>query len=292
MGEQDSPNDAAGTPVASISSLALQRRQVEVMVLVKATPQPSTKYGDTVCVAGALLGPGPVRWIRLYPIPFRYLESAAKFRKYQTVTVELRPTSGDYRPESAKVNLEQIVGGPVTDGWKHRAPIVEQLAGPSMCELLAGVTADPNATSLGAVRPRDVDGLDFEEHGPWSPEQLSKMQSVADQDSLFGSAEGKQVVLQPPRFKVWLRWRCESPRCPAHRMRILDWELTALQARYPRSDTDLKAAVTNNFQAKMFNPQKAPLIYVGNQENPTRRRSFTVLGVYYPDVRDAQAGLF
>ena len=97
MGEQDSPNDAAGTPVASISSLALQRRQVEVMVLVKATPQPSTKYGDTVCVAGALLGQGPVRWIRLYPIPFRYLESAAKFRKYQTVTVELRPTSGDYR---------------------------------------------------------------------------------------------------------------------------------------------------------------------------------------------------
>jgi hypothetical protein len=48
-------------------------------------------------------------------------------------------------------------------------------------------------------------------------------------------------------------------------MRILDWELTALQARYGRSDTDLKAAVTNNFQTKMFNPQKAPLIYVGNQ---------------------------
>lgn len=50
--------------------------------------------------------------------------------------------------------------------------------------------------------------------------------------------------------------------------------------------------MTNNFQIKMFNPQKAPLIYVGNQENPTRRRSFTVLGVYYPDVRDAQPGLF
>jgi hypothetical protein len=220
------------------------------------------------------------------------LESAAKFRKYQTVKVELQPTSGDYRPESAKVNVEQIVGGAVAEDWKHRAPIVEQLAGPSMCELLAGVSVDPNTTSLGAVRPRDVDGLDFEEHGPWSADQLSKMQSVADQDSLFGSTESKQVVLQPPKFKVWLRWRCESPRCPAHRMRILDWELTALQARYRRSDTALKAAVTNNFQIKMFNPQKAPLIYVGNQENPTRRRSFTVLGVYYPDVRDAQPGLF
>jgi len=256
--------------------------------------KPSTKYGDIVCVAGALLHQGPVRWIRLYPIPFRYLESAAKFRKYETVKVELRPTAGDYRPESAKVNLEQIVGGPMAGDWKSRAPIVEQLAGPSMCDLLAGVTANPNATSLGAVRPRDVDDvLDFEEHGPWSPERMRKMQSVADQDSLFGIAETKQVVLQPPRFKVWLRWRCESPRCSAgHRMRILDWELTALQSRYGRSDTELKAAVTDNFQTKMFDPHKAPLIYVGNQENPTRRRSFTVLGVYYPDIRDAQAGLF
>lgn len=206
VGELNSPDQATMPPAASISSLALQRRRVEVMVLVKATPQPSLKYGDTVCVAGALLGQGPIRWIRLYPIPFRYLESAAKFRKYQTVKVELRPTSGDYRPESAKVNLEQIVGGVVAEDWKHRAPIVEQLAGPSMCELLAGVSKDPNAASLGAVPPRDVDGLEFEEHGPWTPDQLSKMQSVADQDSLFGSTESRQVVLQPPRFKVWLRW--------------------------------------------------------------------------------------
>jgi len=42
-------------------------------------------------------------------------------------------------------------------------------------------------------------------------------------------------------------------------MRILDWELTALQARYASSDLDLKAAVTDNFLTKMFNPRKAPL---------------------------------
>jgi hypothetical protein len=40
-------------------------------------------------------------------------------------------------------------------------------------------------------------------------------------------------------------------------MRILDWELTALQGRYGRSETELKTAVTSNFQTKMFNPQKA-----------------------------------
>lgn len=86
-GETRQSDEVPVTPVASIRSLAFQRKQVEMMVLVKATPQPSTKYGDTVCVAGALLHQRPVRWIRLYPIPFRYLESAAKFRKYQTVKV-------------------------------------------------------------------------------------------------------------------------------------------------------------------------------------------------------------
>lgn len=283
-------NGTGATP--TISSLAWQRKQVEVLVLVKATPQPSTKYGDTVCVAGALLDQGPVRWIRLYPIPFRYLESAAKFHKYETVGVQLRPTLNDHRPESAKVNLEQILRGPVIDDWRNRAPIVEQLAGPTMCSLIAGVTADPNATSLGAVRPREVNGLDFEPHGSWSADQLRRMESVASQDSLFESTDSKQLVLKPPKFKVWLRWICESPRCPTHRMRILDWELTALQARYRHSDTELKAAITNNFHAKIFNARKAPMIYVGNQENPTRRRSFTVLGFYYPDARDAQAGLF
>lgn len=59
VGELNSPDDATAPPVASISSLASQRRQVEVMVLVKATPQPSLKYGDTVCVAGRTARPGP-----------------------------------------------------------------------------------------------------------------------------------------------------------------------------------------------------------------------------------------
>jgi hypothetical protein len=45
-----------------------------VLVLVKATPQPSRQYGDTVCVAGADMNADPLRWVRLYPVPFRYME--------------------------------------------------------------------------------------------------------------------------------------------------------------------------------------------------------------------------
>lgn len=42
-----------------------------ILVTVKARPEPSEKYGETVCVAGIRLGTGSLHWVRLYPIPFR-----------------------------------------------------------------------------------------------------------------------------------------------------------------------------------------------------------------------------
>lgn len=40
-----------------------------VLVTVKAYPNPSRKYGETVCYAGVDLSTG--EWIRLFPIPFK-----------------------------------------------------------------------------------------------------------------------------------------------------------------------------------------------------------------------------
>ena len=34
-------------------------REIEVLILVKTTPNPSATYEDTVCVAGLALAPGP-----------------------------------------------------------------------------------------------------------------------------------------------------------------------------------------------------------------------------------------
>ena len=42
-----------------------------VLVTVKAYPNLSRKYGETVCVAGIDLD--SKQWIRLYPIPFTRL---------------------------------------------------------------------------------------------------------------------------------------------------------------------------------------------------------------------------
>jgi hypothetical protein len=139
-----------------IAIKARRRDRVDVLVLVKATPQPSTRYGDTVCVAGVVLDDGPPRWIQLYPVPFRYLAADVQFKKYMKINVALREARGDLRPESAKIDVESIRCGEVVIGWKQRAPYVEppcraddvRDAGGSGCEPERAVAwGDPDAPS-------------------------------------------------------------------------------------------------------------------------------------------------
>jgi hypothetical protein len=255
--------------------------------MVKATPQPSTQYGDTVCVAGLDLGLDPPKWLRLYPVPFRYLDGANQFKKYDIIRVRTREAGADKRPESRKIEATSIVTIGHAQGWRARAELIKGLQDPSMCELIDATRQNMNAQSLAAIRPAGVTGLEFRPHPGWSPGEAARMEAYRVQDSLFD--EATPTSLQPPRLLVTLRYRCETPRCGGHEQRIIDWELTALQARYRgRSEEELKTAITRNFLTLPFGPDRAPLILVGNQENVQRRSSFTTLGLYYPRHSDVE----
>jgi len=58
-----------------------------VLITVKAYPNPSKKYGETVC---ARVDINTLQWIRLYPIPYRDLENEKKFEKYSIVEVKCK----------------------------------------------------------------------------------------------------------------------------------------------------------------------------------------------------------
>ena len=253
---------------------------MQVLVVVKASPQPSAKYGDTVCVAGVLMTDKP-RWIRLYPVPFRYLDGPQQFSKYSVINVTLHEATTDQRPESAKISVDSVDVGDVVPPWRLRAPFVEPLVGTTMCELIAGVKSNINSESLGAIRPSRVDPrLRFDNHGPWSQKQESVLRAAASQGELFGP---QAHVLEPPRLIVKLHYWCISADCTGHEQRIIDWELTALQRRGSRlTDEDLKASISDRFMSRMFLADTEPIIFVGNQADVVRRQSFTVLGVITP----------
>ena len=114
----------------------VREEQVRVLVTVKAYPQPSSNYGETVCVAGIRLGTG-AQWIRLYPVTFGELELADRFKKYQIVDLRVFRSS-DPRPESSKPILPSVQLGTELDNWSARWAYVHELAGATTtCELIA-----------------------------------------------------------------------------------------------------------------------------------------------------------
>lgn len=129
-----------------------------VLITVKAAPNPSVTYGETVCVAGIQLGDfGPTGWIRLYPINFRHLPSATEqFKKYDIVTVDCQP-AGEARLESWKPNMSTLHVETHLPPWRKRRKLLDPIIDDSMCRIRANAAADPRARSLALVRP-SVDG--------------------------------------------------------------------------------------------------------------------------------------
>ena len=77
------------------------------VVLVKALPQVSEVYGETVCVA-AIDDYG--RWKRLYPVTFRDLAPEQRFSRWDLITFDwqLRDAAKDRRAESVRVDQASI----------------------------------------------------------------------------------------------------------------------------------------------------------------------------------------
>lgn len=259
------------------------------MITVKTSPNPSAKYGDTVCVAGIRTDREPYEWIRLYPVNFRWLSAEHQFKKYEIVTVNVKKRDGrDPRPESYTPDLDNLVRtGEVVKKWSERLEVVSKMPVDTMCDLIAAAKNDPQAKSLGLVKPRDVT-LVFTDHAEWTADEINKMRQRMDTEinALIPSGNIPQI-LRRPRFKVSYRFKCDSSACIGHTSQILDWELSELQRRLEGlTDEKLKESIELKFLEQMFNKNRETLLFVGNLFNPMLRHNFSVLGVFYPESKD------
>lgn len=281
--------------VKYVHDMQIRAELARVLITVKASPQPSAKYGDTVCVAGIRIDGGRAEWIRLYPVPFRWMGGEQQFRKYDLVDLEVRRAAGDSRPESHKPDIETIRVVDHLDDWASRQPYFERLARTTTCRLSRAASERHDAPSLGMVGVRSIDGLDFEVHPGWSIAEKAKIAASveATQLSLFADPDRTPPQLKAPRFKVRYRYHCTEESCAGHVGQILDWELTALQHRQHGNDVDLKAAVEERFVKMMFSAERSTSLFMGNFEDPRKRHGFSVLGVHYPPAGVAsRVGLF
>src|SRR5438874_902026 len=105
------------------------------LIVVRAYPTPA-KSGVEVSCSAAITDKG--EWLRLFPVPYRFLSQDQRFRKYQWIEAAVtkakdhRPESYKLKPDSIKILSDPL---PTTSGWRERKALVFPLRAPSLCAL-------------------------------------------------------------------------------------------------------------------------------------------------------------
>jgi hypothetical protein len=258
-------------------------RERRILIWGKTYPELSNKYFETVCTGGVLEDGSPVR---LYPIPFRYLDE--QFHKYQWVTMRIAQNENDYRPESYKVDRDSIRCGEVIppggDEWSRRADFVFKNPAwqfDSVDDLQEA--QEKKHTSLGVVIPKKINGVEVvrrsREERLSFREKLAKLQAESEiaskQLDFFIEAtppEMKDLSFLSRRLRV--DWECNSADCRGHTMQILDWEVAELHRRL--GDDKALSKVRDICDLSKY----ALKFFLGNlYQHPT---AFTIVGLWYP----------
>ena len=250
----------------------------KILVTVKAYPNPSRKYSETVCCAGIDLSNSQL--VRLYPITYRDLDEDKKFKKYSIIEVNCSPPSDDRRPESLHVDSDSIkvIDWLDTDKgtWERRKSIVLKVPVKSMCQVYED--AEPSSDlSLGFIKPNDIS---FE----WAKQSLSDhkaREACYAQLSLFNKQ--KKAIEEIP-LDFYYKFKCANvTECPGHKLSIIDWELRQSyrqwRTRYPDEKVLLQKIEQKWIEISNID-KKDVYFYVGNIKR--FRATFMVLGVFYP----------
>ncbi|MCS7239565.1 MAG: hypothetical protein NZ899_15060 [Thermoguttaceae bacterium] len=246
-------------------------QDLELLVLVKTYPHPSLSHREVVCTAGMT---HDSRWIRLYPVDYRYRPYREWFKKYEWIRVKARKHSRDQRPESYQpdpsFSIERLRYASSANGWKERKQIVFGHPVISMCALKR---MPPSEKSLALVKPKEVIDLRIEADAPtWKARHLCLFQQLR----LFGP-EQRPLEKIPWRFSYF--YFCAEENCLGHKQVILDWEIFELfrKQRDKSGEERAKQAVVENFKDQMCAADRDVHFFVGTI---FKKRAWVVLGVF------------
>lgn len=195
------------------------------LVLVKAFPQPSQKYEETVCCAG--ITPAG-QFVRLYPVRYRRLKAEQRFKRWDVIEYEAIAPANDRRPESRHVDEEsiRIVQTAAHLSEASRVGLWANHVSTSQAALKASNAA--LGTSLGVIKP-DEGSLRFRAR-KLAADSPEARQIAADfkQVSLIDSEALTPLQVE---YEFSYRFTCAGAK---HDMKIHDWEVQAAFLAYKR----------------------------------------------------------
>ncbi|HBB88421.1 MAG TPA: hypothetical protein DC047_12475 [Blastocatellia bacterium] len=255
----------------------------KALILVRTYPTPA-KNGVEVSCTAAITEDG--KWLRLFPVPYRFLDIDKRFRKYQWIEVNVTKAN-DGRPESYKLdrNSIEIVSDvlPTDNNWKKRKDVVYPLKAHCICCLKRERDANKHPT-LGIFKPKVIEQLIIKPTDPnWSQGQLE----ILRQNNLFESGPTQELEKVPFNFSY--RFYCDEQTCIGHTYKCVDWEMGESWRRWSKEYGDeWETKFRQRYETEMIHRNDTHF-YVGTvHQHP---HTWIIVGLFYP-AKDKPMPLF
>ena len=262
-----------------------------VLVTVKTYPLPSRSYTELVCTAGLLNGE---KWIRMYPIPFRFLQDQKQYPKYSWAELDLVRNKKDFRPESYRlkndnINVVDTLG--TANAWSVRKSFVIKEVFTSMDELIK-LAKSPAKKSLATMKPKEIVGFEIEDdEREWRKDWLEQIKQM----DMFEPANqtGQRKVVRKLPYKFYYRFLTAGDNKP-RKLMIEDWEIGALfwhcLAQTDGDEETAKDLVRQKYFDK-FVHENDLYLFLGTTllNHNVAKNPFVIIGVFYPPKTDQLA---
>lgn len=238
------------------------------LVLVKAYPQPSQKYEETVCCAGINIRG---EFLRLYPIRYRRLPKEKRFDRWDIIEFESTRSADDHRPESRHVSEDSIVI--VASGERMSEAQRTALWAPHVAPSLVALREENVATSksLGVIRP-DPDSVKFIARKLKQSAEDAAFRTMYQQHqaSLIDDAALPKLTVE---YEFSYRFTCGGN---SHEMKIHDWEVQAAYFAYrQRYGDECLMRLRIEYETNM--PQRNLHLVMGTMK--AHPRQFIIIGL-------------
>jgi len=186
-------------------------QEKRVLIIGRASPEPSKKHIETVCTGG-ITEDGEV--LRLYPIPLRYLQKESRYKLWTWAKFDVQKNPEDKRKESCRVREGSIQVLSEVKDWSERFALLQK-----------AIVSDREAldelyhkdwTSIGVVEIELLDFFKQTQQKDWD-----KDKPYIKQFHLY--AQVKPLEQLPIQMR--LKFRCKNnPACKTHESGLIGWQ--------------------------------------------------------------------
>ncbi|MGI6572352.1 MAG: hypothetical protein ACOX19_02775 [Fermentimonas sp.] len=261
-----------------------------ILISVKTYPTLSANYDELVCTAGFKEDGS---WVRIYPIPFRKLNYADQYKKWQWIEMDIVRNTKDFRKESyrpADLDKEIIIGEsiPTTNNWMFRKEIVLRNVYNSMSVLIEEAKNQTIGTSLAVLKPQKVIDFICEPcEREWDKKKLDAITAKQAQGSLFDNEETKNIFQVVKKLPYKFSYVFTTDDNIERTLMVEDWELGALYWNCLKRADGNEEIACQKVKKKYFDYMVAKCdlyFFLGTTQkfHNIAPNPFIIIGVFYP----------